>query len=93
MRQDNPFAWSKFEGVKDHFWSQFHKDYYASIYMKRGILGPTTPINMHKVPSLLSLQNHHHAEIHALIESLEEWCILPLMTFKHDWNNEVIYQF
>jgi len=93
MRQDNPFAWSKFEGVDDRFWSQFHNDYYSSVCMKTGIRGLTTPIIMHKASTLLSLQSHNHPEIDALIQRLEDWCILPLMTFKHDWNSEILCQF
>jgi len=79
---DNPFAWSKFEGVDDRFWSKFHNDYYLSVCMKRGIRGLTTPIIMHKAPTLLSLQSHNHPEVDALIQRLEDWHILPLMTFK-----------
>jgi hypothetical protein len=61
--------------------------------MKDGLYGLTTPIIMHKAPTLNSLKGHYHAEIDALIERLEEWRILPLMTFKHEWNIEVICQF
>jgi hypothetical protein len=90
MREENPFMWSKFEAVDDRFWSQFHKDYYESICMKDGMHDPTTPIINHKAPTLSSLQGHHHPEVDALIAKLEEWHILPLMTFKHSWNIEII---
>jgi hypothetical protein len=93
MREENPFMWSKFEAVDDRFWSQFHKDYYESVCMKDGIHGLTTPIINHKAPTLSSLQGHHHLEVDALIANLEEWHIMPLMTFKHSWNTEIICQF
>jgi hypothetical protein len=54
--------------------------------MKDGIHGLITPIINHKAPTLSSLQGHHHPEVDALIAKLEEWRILPLMTFKHNWN-------
>jgi hypothetical protein len=40
-----------------------------------------------------SLKQHNHPEIDALVSKLDEWRILPLMTFQKPWNAEIICQF
>lgn len=86
MRQENPFQWCKFQGVEERFWSQFHHDYYLSVCMPKSVI-------QHKAPVRESIERHDHPDLNPMLAKLDEWRILPLMTFKHHWNTEILMQF
>jgi hypothetical protein len=40
-----------------------------------------------------SIDNLNNPKIHRLVADLDAWRLLPLMTFQHNWNEEIICQF
>jgi hypothetical protein len=36
------------------------------------------------------LREHQNAKVDAMLNHLDEWRILPLMTFQHNWNEEIL---
>jgi len=91
QRSENPYKFIKFEGVEERFWSQFHNDFYESVLYKASKVTKNGPLFQHKYVVLKSLQEFNHPEVNALINRLEEWRILPLMTLEKNWNDEIIF--
>jgi len=93
QRSENPYKFVKFEGVEERFLSQFHNDFYESVLYKTSKVTKNGPLFQHKYVVLKSLQEFNHPKVTILIHKLEEWRILPLMTFEKNWNEEIIFQF
>jgi hypothetical protein len=67
-----------------------HSDYYYKVLFKSGQRGSSPPIFQHKWVQCTSLDNLNNPEIHRLVADLDAWRLLPLMTFQHNWNEEII---
>jgi len=70
-----------------------HNDFYSSVLYEASKTTKNGQVFQYKYVVLKSLQEFDHPKVTALIAKLEEWRILPLMTFQMDWNEEILYQF
>jgi hypothetical protein len=93
QRSENPYEFVEDPSVDERFWSRFHNDYYYSVLYQEGKCGTKAPLFPHKHVVIDSLHHHNHPEINDLVTKLDEWCLLPLMTFEKSWNEEIICQF
>jgi hypothetical protein len=62
-------------------------------FFKGGQRGSSPLIFQHKCVQRASLDNLNNPKIHRLVADLDAWRLLPLMTFQHNWNEEIICQF
>jgi hypothetical protein len=70
------------------FWSYFHSDWYRSIYLhKKKPVVETKWVNWEWMETR---GNPHFNHIKATCDQLE---MTDMMSFKYNWNNEIIYQF
>jgi hypothetical protein len=70
------------------FWSYFHSDWYRSIYLhKKKPVVETKWVNWEWMETR---GNPHFNRIKATCDQLE---MTDMMSFKYNWNNEIIYQF
>jgi hypothetical protein len=81
-----------YEGSKQfrdpHFWSLFHLDWHRSIYLhKKKPVVETQWVNWDK---MASRRHTIFNQIKATCDALE---LTKIMSFKYDWNKEIIYQF
>jgi hypothetical protein len=93
QRSENPYQFIRNPNVDLRFWSRMHLDYYYKVLFKSGQHGSTPPIFHHKWVQRASLDNMNNPDIYRLVADLDAWRLLPLMTFQHNWNDEIICQF
>jgi hypothetical protein len=93
QRSENPYQFIRNPSVDVRFWSRMHSDYYYKVLFKSGQRGSSPPIFQHKWVQRTSLDNLNNPDIHRLVADLDACRLLPLMTFQHNWNDEIICQF
>jgi hypothetical protein len=76
------------QSVDPQFWSLFHSNWYRSIYLhKKTPVVPTKEVNW---DWMAVKKNSIFNKIKATCDDLE---MTPMMSFKYDWNEELICQF
>jgi hypothetical protein len=70
------------------FWSHFHADWYRSIY-----LYAKKPVVETKWVTWDWMATRCHTIFNQIKATCDELVMTKMMSFKYDWNNEIIYQF
>jgi hypothetical protein len=74
--------------IDQHFWSFFHADWHWSVYHHKK--KPVVETKWVDWEWMETQRNPHLNQIKAACDQLE---MTKMMSFKYDWNKEVIYQF
>jgi hypothetical protein len=81
-----------YEGSKQsrdpRFWSLFHSDWYRSIYLNKG-----EPMVETQWVNWDSMANKRHTIFNEIKATCDELEMTKMMSFKYDWNKEIICQF
>jgi hypothetical protein len=86
--REAPVYESSQQSTDPQFWSLFHSDWYHSIYIhKKTPVVPTKEVNW---TWMVAKKNSIFNKIKATCDELE---MMKMMSFKYDWNEEIIYQF
>jgi hypothetical protein len=88
-REENPCESHKLAAIDYRFWSVFHFQFYSFV-----------PSGKNKIVAMKWIDWDHFERVGAgrpeaeeVLEIVKKWQIKDLMSFKHDWNTEVIAQF
>jgi hypothetical protein len=88
-REENPYVSPKLTAIDYRFWSVFHFQFYSSV-----LSGKNNIIAMKWIDwDHFERHGAGRPEAEEVLELVEKWQIKDLMSFKHDWNTEVIAQF
>ncbi|RLM85569.1 putative copia-like retroelement [Panicum miliaceum] len=88
QRANDPCRYRKSEGLEQHFWCDFHRDFYMSVILRK----KSQPIVPMKYIDWEYFENMNDPLVNAVIEKFE-YKLRDLMGFKYNWNTEIICQF
>ncbi|RLM60186.1 putative copia-type pol polyprotein [Panicum miliaceum] len=89
QRAIDVYPYQKNEGLERRFWCDFHKDFYASVIIRKD----DAPIVPMKYIDWEYFENMNDPSVNAVIAKFEEYKLRDLMGFKYNWNTEIICQF
>jgi hypothetical protein len=93
QRRETVYKYRKDTGVESRFWSRFHMDFYNTVFYQDGKSSTSPRLFNHKALDPISLSPKRHPELGQLAKDLEDWKLMQLITFRHGWNREILYQF
>jgi len=88
-REMDPYAHSKISGVDYRFWNVFHSNFYATAILpaRKGKI-----CEMHFI-DFDAMQAKEEPDFDAAIKVCDKFELSTLMSFKYDWNREILAQF
>ena len=88
-RENNPYEQPKDLGVDYRFWNEFHSNFYASVIFN----SKKSKIVKMQYVDWEEMKGKNEPEFNKVIKACELFGLTDIMSFRYNWNEEVLPQF
>ena len=88
-RENNPYEQPKDLGIDYRFWNEFHSNFYASVIFN----SKKSKIVKMQYVDYDEMKDKNEPEFNKVIKACEHFGLTDIMSFQHNWNEEVLAQF
>jgi hypothetical protein len=89
QRAIDVYRYKKRVGLEYRFWCEFHKDFYASVILRKD----AAPIVPMKYIDWKYFEDMNDPYVNNVIAKCREFGIIEIMAFRYNWNTEITCQF
>ena len=87
--ENNPYEQPKDLGINYMFWNEFHSNFYAPVIFN----SKKSKIIKMQYVDWEEMKNKNEPEFNRVIRACENFGLFDLMSFRYNWNEEVLAQF
>jgi hypothetical protein len=88
LRNRSCYNLGKERGIDERFWTFFYQDWYHSVLYRK-----TKPVVLAQWVHIDYMESHRDMHFNQILEACEFDGITQLLSFQHNWNQEVIAEF